>query len=98
MYRWTSTLTFAFMKKKYLDELCSLFVGIPTRAAVQLLLKDMLTPQELASMTERLQIFKLLKKHAPHRKISEHLGVSISKVTRGSHALKKSKSVISRMK
>ena len=86
------------MKKKYLDELCALFVGVRSSQQSLLLLKDMLTPQELASLTERLQIFKLLKRNVPHRKISEDLGVSISKVTRGSHAFKRSRSVVSRMK
>ncbi|MFA5829645.1 MAG: Trp family transcriptional regulator [Candidatus Gracilibacteria bacterium] len=84
------------MNKEYLDELCGLLLQAKNRQDILLLLQDLITPQELESISERLAIFKLLLKKVPHRKISEELGVSISKVTRGSHALKISKSAISK--
>lgn len=80
------------MKKNHLDELCKLFTKINTKDQALVLLKDILTPEEIDSVCERLQIFKCLNKNMPHRAISKTLKVSISKVTRGSHALKKSKS------
>mgnify|MGYP003427920140 len=83
-------------KKEQFQELYGLFLKIKSKNDAELLLKDILTSDELSSISERLQIFKLLLKEVPHRKISKTLKVSISKVTRGSHALKKSKSVISK--
>ncbi|HLD63577.1 MAG TPA: Trp family transcriptional regulator [Candidatus Peribacteraceae bacterium] len=53
----------------------------------QALLQDLFTPQERASLGERLQIVKLLAKGVPQRGIAKKLGVSISKVTRGSRVL-----------
>ena len=85
------------MNQQYFDELCALFIKINTKEEALLLLRDILTPQELESIAVRLQIFKKLLKKVPHRKISEELEVSISKVTRGSHALKISKSIINKL-
>ncbi len=51
------------------------------------LLQDLLTPQELESLIERWQIIQLLHKGVPQRVIAENLGVSISKITRGSRVL-----------
>ena len=85
------------MNQQYFDELCALFIKIQSKEEALLLLRDIVTPQELESISVRLQIFKMLMKKVPHRKISEELGVSISKVTRGSHALKKSKSIINKL-
>lgn len=85
------------MNKNYIDELCGLFLQVKNKEDVLLLLKDIITPHELESLSERLQIFKLLAKKMPQRKISEELKISISKVTRGSHAFKKSKSIVARL-
>lgn len=51
------------------------------------LLTDILTPQELDSLAERWQIVQELAKGTSQRDISQKLGVSISKVTRGSRAM-----------
>lgn len=51
-------------------------------------LLDLLTPSELAEISKRLQIFKLLGAGVPQRQIAEQLGVGIATVTRGSRALK----------
>lgn len=82
------------MNPKHLNELSGLITKAKTPAQAQELLKDLLTKRELASVCERVQIFKALLNKMPHRKISKSLKLSISKVTRGSHALKKSKSLI----
>jgi len=52
-----------------------------------MLLEDMLTPQELASLSERWQLIQKLDAGEPQRDIAEELGVSISKITRGSRML-----------
>ncbi len=85
------------MKKDHFQELCGLFLKIKSKKDAELLLKDLLTSDELSSISERLQIFKMLLKDIPQRKVSKTLKVSISKVTRGSHALQKSKSIIAKL-
>lgn len=84
--------------KNHLDELCRLLIKVRTPKQAELFLNDLLTPEEIDSVAERLQIFKLLVKGLPQRQISQELKVSISKVTRGSLALKKSKSLIKNLK
>lgn len=51
------------------------------------LLRDMLTSRELESLKERWQIIRLLDAGVPQRDIAKRLGVSISKITRGSKLL-----------
>lgn len=72
----------------HLNELCDIFKKIRNRGECLSLLKDILTPRELASVVERWQIVKCLIKGIPHREISKTLKVSIDKVTRGAKALK----------
>lgn len=79
------------MKTAHLKEFCRVLAKIRTPNEALALLKDILTPAELASVAERLQIVKLLKKGVPQRDISRLLRVSIMKVTRGSRALKHSR-------
>lgn len=76
------------MNKDYLNELCGMLVKIRSKNDAVAVLKDILTPKELESVAERIQIVKLIMAGVPHRKISKTLKVSIAKVTRGSRALK----------
>lgn len=78
------------MKKSKVIELCDVLTRIRSRGEALALLKDILTPAELASVVERWQIVKLLNRGLPQRDISRILKVSIMKVTRGSRAFKKS--------
>ena len=84
------------MKIEHLHELCETIAAIKNRTEVQLLLKDLLSPKELESVVERLQIVKMLHQRIPQREISAQLGVSIAKITRGSKALKRSSGGFSR--
>lgn len=84
-------------KSEYIEELCGLFLKVKNQEQVLALLKDLLTPDEIKTIVERVQIFKMLKKGIPQRKISQDLGISISKVTRGSHAYKISKSIVTQL-
>lgn len=52
-----------------------------------MLLVDILTPQELESLAERWQLIQALATGMPQREIAEKLGLSISKITRGSRML-----------
>lgn len=54
-----------------------------------MLLHDILTPQELASVAERWQLIQELHKGTAQRTISDKLNISISKITRGSNALQR---------
>jgi len=62
-----------------------------TTAEWDALLQDLLTPNERESLAERWQIIQLLAKGMPQRDVAHTLGVSISKVTRGSRVLQEGK-------
>lgn len=72
---------------KHYRELCELFAAIDSSKDADALLKDILTPQELESLTERWQLVQMLARGMPQREIADKLNISISKVTRGSRAL-----------
>ena len=85
------------MKKTHLEDLLGLIVSARTKKDAEVLLYDLLTATEREAVVQRLQIVKLIAKGVTHRKISADLGVSISKVTRGSQALKVSKGLFKRL-
>ncbi|MBI1813264.1 hypothetical protein HY285_04200 [Candidatus Peregrinibacteria bacterium] len=68
-------------------ELYALIAAAKNKREVESLLNDLLTPQELASLAQRWQEIQLLARGIPQREIAAKIGVSISKITRGSHAL-----------
>jgi Trp operon repressor len=72
--------------KKLQKDLCELVASVKDEAEADLLLSDLLTPQERDVLAERWQIVQLLAKGVAQRKIAEKLGASISTVTRGSLA------------
>ncbi|MCF7844608.1 MAG: trp operon repressor [Kiritimatiellales bacterium] len=72
----------------HLKDLYELFASVENKSEAEKLLKDILTPQELASVAERWQLVQKLSADEPQRKISKDLNVSISKITRGSRMLK----------
>lgn len=50
-------------------------------------LEDILTPAEIDDLAQRWRIVKALNNGTPQREIASDLGVSLSKVTRGSRML-----------
>ncbi len=74
--------------RQYQRELLDHLLRARSRDELEQLLSDLLTPSELAEISKRLQIFKLLEAGLPQRQIAEQLGVGIATVTRGSRALK----------
>jgi len=72
---------------QHLQEIYRLFASIGSEEEAKLLLEDILTPPEVADIAERWQVVKELDKGTPQRAIADRLGVSISKITRGSNAL-----------
>ena len=74
-------------KSQHYDDLFALFASIRSPAEAEMLLKDILTPQELESIAERWQLVQALHSGIPQRDIAAELGISISKITRGSRML-----------
>ncbi len=75
------------LPQRYYKDLYRLFRSIETEQEAKMLLQDILTPQELDSVAERWQEIQLLAKVMPQRKIAKKLGISMSKITRGSRML-----------
>ncbi|MEI6079270.1 MAG: Trp family transcriptional regulator [bacterium] len=63
---------------------------------VEELLLQILTENEIDELAKRWELMKLLMKHIPQRKISELLGISLCKITRGSRELKKKNSALAK--
>lgn len=74
--------------RRYRRELLEHLLTAHTPDSLEQLLNNLLTPSEMAEISKRLQIFKLLEAGLPQRQIAEQLGVGIATVTRGSRALK----------
>lgn len=73
--------------RDHLRDLYELFSHVDTTDEAKLLLNDILTPQELESLAERWQLVQSLHSGKPQRDIAKKLGISISKITRGSRML-----------
>jgi TrpR family transcriptional regulator, trp operon repressor len=77
------------MKQSTLKDLADVILELSDKTEAMDFLRGILTNKEIAEISQRLQIVKLLKKGIPQRKISEELGVGIATVTRGSKEIKK---------
>jgi TrpR family transcriptional regulator, trp operon repressor len=73
--------------QQHLKDLYTLFSMVGSPKEAELLLQDILTPQELASVAERWQLIRMLSSGMPQREIAAKLNLSISKITRGSRML-----------
>ncbi|MFA6523638.1 MAG: Trp family transcriptional regulator [Candidatus Peribacteraceae bacterium] len=73
---------------KHLRDVFELFAKIKNVKEAEMLLRDILTPQELDSVAERWELIRELAKGTPQREIAAKLHLSISKITRGSRMLK----------
>jgi TrpR family trp operon transcriptional repressor len=75
------------------DVLC----GIDDRDVMSEFLDEILTANERKDLGLRWQSLELLSEGLAQRKISERLGISLCKITRGSKVLKKEGSVSKRL-
>lgn len=75
------------VSKKHLADLYRLFASVENEKEAEMLIKDILTPQEIESLAERWQLIQALDAGKPQRDIAEKLGISISKITRGSRMM-----------
>lgn len=76
---------------KHIDYLINHLLSQESPAELEKALRDLLTPNELIDVANRLQIFEMLEQGIPQRQIADTLGVGIATVTRGSNTLKKRK-------
>lgn len=75
------------INQNYKKDLLEVLVGIADLELMDAFLHDLLTPGEYSDIITRLQIVRQLDAKVPQREIAQNLGVSISKVTRGSREL-----------
>ncbi len=73
---------------KHLQELYALIASIDSTEEAETLLQDLLTPSEVESLAERWQEIQMLAAGMTQRDVAKKLGISISKVTRGSRMLR----------
>jgi len=92
VYCHTSTLSTSLMSNaKHKQELIEVLSRLAKsdKKIFGRFLADLLSPREFNDMVKRWQSIKELDKGTPQREIAKRLNISISKVTRGSVALKK---------
>jgi len=74
--------------KDFMSQLVELFAAANGKGEIQQLLQAILTPDELEQIKLRWQIVQLLLENYPQRKVAQMLGISTSKVGRGSREIK----------
>lgn len=77
-------------------EISSILKNLKTEESVCNFLTDLLTENEISTLSKRWRILKLLAKGETQRKIATDLNVGLCKVTRGAKILKNKKSVITK--
>jgi len=82
------------MKPAYKKQLLNLIAGMDSAREIDALLQALLTPSEYEDIIMRLQIVKELQKGTAQRDIAKKLGVSIAKVTRGSHLIQEKSTLV----
>jgi TrpR family trp operon transcriptional repressor len=83
--------------KENLAELIQCLAKTSDHGLLEDFLHCLLTPSEIADISTRWALVKALDKKIPQREISETLGLSLCKITRGSRELKKPNSAFKRM-
>lgn len=72
-----------------LPELADLFHRSDDPELVERFLREILTPSEIAAISDRWELVKRLDEGLTQRTIATDLGLSLCKITRGSRELKK---------
>ncbi len=74
--------------ERLMDDVIDVIQAVaPSRALLKAFLRDLLTQAEYRDTALRWRIVKLLSDGVPQRDIATSLGVSLSKITRGSREL-----------
>lgn len=77
-------------------EVSSILKNLKTDESVCEFLTDLLTENEISTLSKRWRILKLLAQGKTQRDIATELNVGLCKVTRGAKILKNKKSVITK--
>jgi TrpR family trp operon transcriptional repressor len=80
-----------------LAELAGILSCVRESALIEDFLRSLLTQAEIADIAGRWALVKALRQKIPQRQIAKTFGVSLCKITRGSHELKKSDSAFVRI-
>jgi len=83
------------MNEDALHDIAEILAGIDTPEDMKAFLRAILTPRERERLILRWRLVCLLEAGMPQRVIAETLGVSLCKITRGSHELKHGPSLFS---
>ena len=78
-------------------ELAAVLAKTSDPALIEQFLQSILTPTEVMNVAARWELVKLLDRGMSQRRISEELGLSLCKITRGSRELKKKDSPVAKM-
>ena len=79
-----------------LSEMSNLIKNLQTSEQICEFLSEILTKNEISTLSKRWQILKLLSEGVTQREISSMLNVGLCKVTRGSKILKNKNSLITK--
>ena len=80
-----------------LKEIATALAATGDEELIEAFLKSILTRNEVVDISSRWELVKLLDIGMSQRKISERLGLSLCKITRGSKELKKPRSPFKEM-
>ena len=80
-----------------IEEIAAILAATKDAAGIERFLRALLTEREMDELSSRWEIIKMLDDGISQRKISEQLGVSLCKITRGSREMKEEDSILHRM-
>ena len=80
-----------------LNEIARVLASVEDEKLIERFLKSLLTEKETFEVSSRWELVKLLREGKSQRNISDELGISLCKITRGSKELKKRSSAFKRM-
>jgi TrpR family transcriptional regulator, trp operon repressor len=77
-------------------ELIEVFAAIREPAVMRKFFREIFTRSEIADLSLRWRLMKMLKSGVPQRRIAEELGISLCKITRGARLIKNASTVTNR--
>ncbi len=78
-------------------QICELLAALGNPEEIDLFLRSLFTPAELADLNSRWEIVKRLNRGDSQRAIASELHLGLCKITRGSKELKKPNSILKRI-
>jgi TrpR family transcriptional regulator, trp operon repressor len=77
-------------------ELIAVFASINDRATMRKFFREIFTRSEIADLSLRWRLMRMLKDGMPQRRIAGELGVSLCKITRGARLIKDESTITNR--